>query len=143
MGKIPKVIFKRRKMTMKTMTRIAAVALVAVMMCMMLASCNTISGTYSATYESEGIFGFGAGKYTTTYEFKGKNVTRTDDVTVGSKTTTNTVTGTYVIEDDTIVITWDKDVETGDGQSSTTKSTFSFAKGDGFVLIDGRQYDKK
>lgn len=128
---------------MKTMTRVVAVALVAVMMCVVLASCGTISGKYSATYESEGFFGLGAGKYTTTYEFKGKNVTRTDDVTVGSKTTTSTVTGTYEIQDDNIVITWDKDVETGDGQSSTTKSTFSFAKGDGFVLIDGRQYDKQ
>ena len=128
---------------MKTMTRVVAVALVAVIMCMMLASCNTISGTYSATYESEGFFGLGAGSYTTTYEFKGKNITRTDDVTVGSKTNTSTVTGTYEIQDDKIVITWDKDVETGDGQSSTTKSTFDFAKGDGFILIDGRQYDKQ
>ena len=127
---------------MKTMTRVVAVALVAVMMCMMLASCSTISGKYQASYESEGFLGFGAGSYVTTYEFKGKNVTRTDDITVGSKTDSNIVTGTYVIEDDKIVITWDKDVETGDGQSSTTKSTFTFAKGDGFILIDGRQYDK-
>ena len=128
---------------MKTMIKVMAVALLAVMMCTVLASCTTISGTYSATYESEGFLGLGAGSYTTTYEFKGKNVTRTDDVTIGSKTTTSTVTGTYEIQDDKIVITWDKDVETGDGQASTTKSTFDFAKGDGFVLIDGRQYDKQ
>lgn len=127
---------------MKTMIKIMAVALLAVMMCTVLASCSTISGTYSATYESEGFLGLGAGSYTTTYEFKGKNITRTDDVTVGSKTTTNTLTGTYEIQDDKIVITWDKDVETGDGQTSTTKSTYDFAKGDGFVLIDGRQYNK-
>ena len=127
---------------MKTMIKVMAVALLAVMMCTVLASCSTISGTYSATYESEGFLGLGAGSYTTTYEFKGKNITRTDDVTVGSKTTTNTLTGTYEIQDDKIVITWDKDVETGDGQSSTTKSTYDFAKGDGFVLIDGRQYNK-
>lgn len=127
---------------MKTMIKVMAVALLAVMMCTVLASCSTISGTYSATYESEGFLGLGAGSYTTTYEFKGKNVTRTDDVTVGSKTTTNTLTGTYEIQDDKIVITWDKDVETGDGQTSTTKSTYDFAKGDGFVLIDGRQYNK-
>ena len=127
---------------MKTMIKVMAVALLAVMMCTVLASCTTISGTYSATYESEGFLGLGAGSYTTTYEFKGKNVTRTDDVTIGSKTTTNTLTGTYEIQDDKIVITWDKDVETGDGQSSTTKSTYDFAKGDGFVLIDGRQYNK-
>ena len=128
---------------MKTMIKVMAVALLAVMMCTVLASCSTISGTYSATYESEGFLGLGAGSYTTTYEFKGKNITRTDDVTVGSKTTTNTLTGTYEIQDDKIVITWDKDVETGDGQSSTTKSTYDFAKGDGFILIDGRQYDKQ
>lgn len=128
---------------MKTMIKVMAVALLAVMMCTVLASCTTISGTYSATYESEGFLGLGAGSYTTTYEFKGKNVTRTDDVTIGSKTTTSTVTGTYEIQDDKIVITWDKDVETGDGQASTTKSTFDFAKGDGFILIEGRQYDKQ
>ena len=59
---------------MKTMIKVMAVALLAVMMCTVLASCTTISGTYSATYESEGFLGLGAGSYTTTYEFKGKNV---------------------------------------------------------------------
>ena len=100
---------------MKTMTRVVAVALVAVVMCMMLASCgNTLSGSYSATYESEGFLGLGKGTYTTTYEFKGNKVVRTDDVTVGGKTTTTVTNGTYEIKDDQIIFTWDKNVETNE-----------------------------
>ena len=94
---------------MKTMTRVVAVALVAVVMCMMLASCgNTLSGSYTATYESNGIFGLGKGTYTTTYEFKGNKVVRTDDVTVGGSTTTTVTNGTYEIKDDQIIFTWDR-----------------------------------
>ena len=129
---------------MKSMMKILAASLVLVMMCAMLASCgNTLSGSYSRTYESEGIVGLFAGSYTETYDFSGKKVTKTIDVTSGSKTDSTTFTGVYELQEDKIVITWDKDVETGDGQSSTTKSTYDFAKGDGFILIDGRQYDKQ
>lgn len=130
---------------MKTMTKVMAVALVAVVMCMVLASCgNTISGTYSATYESEGIFGFGAGSYTTTYEFKGKNVVMTTDATVGGKTTSTTVNGTYVIEDDKIIFTWDKNVETNEnGDSVVSSNTYEFSKGDDFIYIGDQKYDKK
>ncbi len=130
---------------MKTMTKVVAVALVAVIMCMMLASCgNTISGSYFRTYENEGLFGWGAGSYTTTFEFSGKKVTKITDATIGSKTETKTQTGTYELTDDgKIVFTWDKDVETSDGQSSVSKETYSFDKGDGFILIDGNKYEKK
>ena len=130
-------------MTMKTMTRVVAVALVAVMMCVVLASCSAISGSYSRTYESEGLFGWGAGSYKTTYEFSGKNVTKITDATIGSKTETTTQTGTYELTDDgKIVFTWDKDVQTGDGQSSVSKETYTFDKGDNFILIDGNKYEK-
>lgn len=129
---------------MKTMIKVMSVSLAVLMLAMMLVACDALSGSYSATYESEGGFlGLGAGTYTTTYEFKGKNVTRTDDITVGSKTNTTTTTGTYEIQDDKIVFTWDKDVETGDnGDSSVTKTTYSFDKGDGFIYIDGKKYTK-
>lgn len=129
---------------MKTMTRVVAVALVAVVMCMMLASCgNTLSGSYSATYESNGIFGLGAGTYTTTYEFKGNKVVRTDDVTVGGKTTTTVTNGTYEIKDDQIIFTWDKNVETNEnGDSVVSTNKYEFTKGDDCIIIDKTKYDK-
>ena len=130
---------------MKTMTRVMAVALVAVVMCMVLASCgNTISGTYSATYESEGFLGFGKGSYTTTYEFKGKDVVMTVEATVGGKTTTTTTNGTYTIEDDQIIFTWDRNVETNEnGDSVVSTNKYEFSKGDNFIYIGDQKYDKK
>lgn len=129
---------------MKTMTRVVAVALVAVVMCMMLASCgNTLSGSYSATYESEGIFGLGAGTYTTTYEFKGNKVVRTDDVTRGGSTTSTVTNGTYEIKDDQIIFTWDKNVETNEnGDSVVSTNKYEFSKGDDFIYIGDRKYTK-
>ena len=129
---------------MKTMTRVVAVALVAVVMCMMLASCgNTLSGSYSATYESNGIFGLGKGTYTTTYEFKGNKVVRTDDVTVGGSTTTTVTNGTYEIKDDQIIFTWDKNVETNEnGDSVVSTNKYEFSKGDDFIYIGDQKYTK-
>ena len=130
---------------MKTMTRVVAVALVAVVMCVMLVSCgNTISGTYSATYESDGFFGFGKGSYTTTYEFKGKDVVMTVEATVGGKTTTTTTNGTYTIEEDQIIFTWDKDVETNaNGDTVTSTNKYEFSKGDDFIYIGDQKYTKQ
>lgn len=128
---------------MKTMIKVMSVSLVAIMLCMMLVACDALSGSYSRTYESEGIWGLFAGSYTETYEFSGKKVTKTVDVTSGSKTDTKTQTGTYELTDDgKIVFTWDKDVQTGDGQSSVSKETYSFDKGDDFILIDGNKFEK-
>lgn len=129
---------------MKTMTRVVAVALVAVVMCMMLASCgNTLSGSYTATYESNGIFGLGKGTYTTTYEFKGNKVVRTDDVTVGGSTTTTVTNGTYEIKDDQIIFTWDKNVETNEnGDSVVSTNKYEFSKGDDFIYIGDQKYTK-
>ena len=126
------------------MTRVVAVALVAVVMCMMLASCgNTLSGSYSATYESNGIFGLGKGTYTTTYEFKGNKVVRTDDVTVGGSTTTTVTNGTYEIKDDQIIFTWDKNVETNEnGDSVVSTNKYEFSKGDDFIYIGDTKYNK-
>ncbi len=130
---------------MKTMTRVVAVALVAVVMCMMLASCGTtLNGKYSATYESDGFFGFGKGSYTTTYEFKGKNVVMIVEATVGGKTTQTTTNGTYVIEEDHIIFTWDKNVETNEnGDSVVSTNKYEFSKGDDFILIGDQKYTKE
>lgn len=129
---------------MKTMTRVVAVALVAVVMCMMLASCgNTLSGSYTATYESNGIFGLGKGTYTTTYEFKGNKVVRTDDVTMGGSTTSTVTNGTYEIKDDQIIFTWDKNVETNEnGDSVVSTNKYEFSKGDDFIYIGDQKYTK-
>jgi hypothetical protein len=111
---------------------------------MMLASCgNTLSGSYSATYESNGIFGLGKGTYTTTYEFKGNKVVRTDDVTVGGSTTTTVTNGTYEIKDDQIIFTWDKNVETNEnGDSVVSTNKYEFSKGDDFIYIGDTKYAK-
>ncbi len=127
---------------MKTMTRVVAVALVAVMMCMMLASCgNTISGKYEAEKEINMILFKTTVKYT--YEFKGKDVTLTTAWTTGSETTTKTQNGTYEINEDKITITWAEDVQTGEDGDGTVKSgTYEFSKGDDFIYIDGLKLTK-
>ena len=130
---------------MKTMTKVVAVVLVAVMMCAVLVSCagNGLSGKYTATYETEGLFGIGAASYTTTYEFKGNKVIKTDEVTVGDKTTTTTTNGTYEIEEDQIIFTWDKNVETNEnGDSITSTNKYEFTKGDDFIYIGSQKYTK-
>ena len=128
---------------MKTMIKVMSVSLAVLMLAMMLVACDTLSGSYSRTYESEGFLGWGKGSYTETYEFSGKKVTKTVDATIGSETKSTTTTGTYELTDDgKIVITWDKDVETSEGQASSSKSTYTFDKGDDFILIDGDKYTK-
>ena len=128
---------------MKTMTRVVAVALVAVIMTMMLASCgNTLSGTYEAETEINLILVKTQIKYT--YEFKGKNVTLTTASTMGSTTTTKTQSGTYEINEDKITFTWAEDVETGEDGDGTVKSgTYDFAKGDGYIVIGELKLSKK
>ena len=127
---------------MKTMTRVVAVALVAVMMCMMLASCgNTISGKYEAEKEINMVIFKTTVKYS--YEFKGKDVTLTTSWTTGSETTSKTQSGTYEINEDKITITWAQDVETGEDGDGTVKSgTYEFSKGDDFIYIDDLKLNK-
>ena len=127
---------------MKTMTRVVAVALLAVMMCMVLASCgNTISGKYEAEKEINMILFKTTVKYS--YEFKGKDVTLTTSWTTGSETTSKTQSGTYEINEDKITITWAQDVETGEDGDGTVKSgTYDFAKGDGYIVIGELKLNK-
>ena len=115
---------------MKTMTRVVAVALVAVMMCMMLASCATISGSYSG----KGTGLLSAVSYT--YEFKGKNVTVTTKTEVPFiGTITNTQTGTYVIEDDKITFTWTDGEEADDKGTVVETGPYAFEKGSDYIKI--------
>lgn len=120
---------------MKTMTRVVAVALVGIMMCMMLASCgNTLNGKYEASKEINMLLFKTTVKYS--YEFKGKDVTLTTSWTTGEKTTSTTQTGTYEINEDKITITWADDVETGeDGDGTVVSGTYAFSKGDDYIKI--------
>ncbi len=127
---------------MKTMTRIVAVALVAVMMCMMLASCgNTLNGKYEAEKEYDVVLFKTTVKYT--YEFKGKNLTLTTAWTTGDKTTTTTQSGTYEINEDKITITWTEDVETGeDGDGVVVSGSYKFEKGSDYIKIGDQTLTK-
>ena len=123
---------------MKTMTRVVAVALVAVIMTMMLASCgNTINGTYSA--ETDLLIA----KVKYTYEFKGKNVTVTTETTILKTTIVNTQKGTYEIEDDKITFTWTDEGEKKDDATIVEAGPFDFEKGDDFILIDKIKLNKQ
>lgn len=122
---------------MKTMTRVVAVALVAVFMCMMLASCNTISGTYSA--ETDLLLA----KVKYTYEFKGKNVTLTTETTILGSTIVNTQKGTYEIEDEKITFTWTDEGEKKDDATIVEAGPFEFSKGDDFILIGKIKLNKQ
>ncbi len=114
---------------MKTMTKVVAVALVAVVMCMMLASCTTISGKYSGSMKVILV----DVKYT--YEFKGKNVTLTTETPVPLLgNIVNTQTGTYEIKDDQITFSWDVS-ENKDGATVVDKGPYAFEKGSDYIKI--------
>ena len=92
---------------MKKTVRILAVAMIATMLCLILASCGkTLSGKYSAE-----LLGTGA-----TYEFKGSKVTVTAKV-LGAEAVT--IEGTYKIKDDKITLTFDGDDEDAKKYSGT------------------------
>ena len=123
---------------MKTMTKVVAVALVAVIMCMMLASCgNTISGTYSG--KGSGLLS----GVSYSYEFKGKNFKVTYSGSVGGMGgSLDPQEGTYEITkaDDgslQIAFTIEEDGKT------VTSDPVSYVKGDGYIEIDGIKLTKK
>lgn len=118
---------------MKNIVRIASIALVAVMLVCMLASC---SPKLSGSYKNDGIFGVGA----TTYTFKGSNVTITTEVGGFEKT----VEGKYEIDDETGKITLTFEAEEEDAEAYA--GTFDFAQGEEngvkYIKIGGAQYTK-
>ncbi len=118
----------------KTITKICVISLVAVIVCLALASCGkTLSGKY------EGEMDLVVAKYTVTYEFSGKNVevTRKTTTIVGTSDTV-TVKGTYEINDagDEITFTWDEEDDVIDG------GTFVFEETEDGIKIGAVEYKK-
>ena len=119
---------------MKKSIRILAVALVAIMLCMTLASCGKkLSGKYSADFLGTG----------TTLEFKGKNVTLAV-VVLGKEIAS--VEGPYSIDDDKITFDFvDEDkAEDEDLKAilAEMNGEVSFEEGDGYVKIAGVKYEE-
>ena len=104
---------------MKKSVRILAVAMVAVMLCLTLASCGkTLSGKYEATVLGSGV----------ELEFDGKKVTYTAKI-LGAEAAS--VEGTYEIKDDEITLSFEGDDEDAD----ELEGTFDFEEGDDYIKI--------
>lgn len=108
---------------MKNIVRIAAVALVIVMLAATLASCGGLSGTYET-----GLLG-----QTVAYEFKGSKVT----ITVTLLGTVNSIEGKYKVSGDEITFEFDDD------DADKYEGTFTFEKGDDYIKIAGVKYNKQ
>ena len=121
---------------MKKSIRILAVALVAIMLCVSLASCGTkLNGTYEPVATSGGLGGIigDALNSGVEYTFKGSKVSI--DVTLLGKV--NTFEGKYSIKDDEITFTFEDD------DAEKYSGTQTFEKLDnGNVKIGGIEYKK-
>ena len=111
---------------MKKFARILCLALVAVTLVTLLASCS--GGIENGTYRSTEV----AGSYTQ-YVFEGKNYTM-ESYALGAKI--STVSGTYQVNGDEITFTTEVD-----GESKS--STLAFEQKDGAVVIGIVTYTKK
>lgn len=110
--------------------KIVAVAMVAVMLCLCLASCGkTLSGEYY--FGDKDII-----KTYTTYTFKGSNVT-VEAYVLGVKTDTESFEGKYAIKDNEITFTY-KDSA---GQEKTLTQAFEELE-DGSIKIGLITYKK-
>ncbi len=112
----------------KTITRVITLSLVAVMLCMALASCGGLSGKY--VYK---VLGQEAGSF----EFKGSKVTYT---VLGQE-----IEGTYEIKDDKISFDFTGDDEDDSNLGSAIDSLtgeVAFEKGDDYIKIAGIKYEK-
>ena len=125
----------RRTIKMKKSIKIIAVALVAIMLCGALVSCDLFGKKLNGTYENE--------DNNTTFEFDGKNVkvTAPKDLTsifTGSKIV---VEGTYEIDDDTITFEFVDD----DGEELEDfrfNGSFDFEeKENGDIIIGNTEYE--
>ena len=121
---------------MKKSIRLIAVALVAVMLCMAMASCGkTLSGTYEhdATAMGSGVV--------TTYEFSGKKVNlKVETKLLGSVTGTVELEGKYTIEDDKITFEFETEKE---DEAKEYNQTFDFKEGEDSITIGLFTYKKK
>ena len=122
---------------MNKLTKIVALTLVTVMLCLSLVSCGkTISGSY------EGEVDLGLVKYTATYTFKGNKVTIEKATTILGKVETVEFDGTYKIEkndDGAMEITLT--IENGDDDIKS--GTYTFEEGEDYIKIGPAQYTKK
>ena len=119
---------------MKKSIRILAVAMVAVLLCLCMASCGKkLSGEYEATIAGTGQ----------KMEFSGKNVTVTY-VLLGQEL--GSIEGTYSIEDDEITFDFvdEEEVEDEDLKEflADLDGTLSFEEGDDYIKIAGVKYEK-
>ena len=112
---------------MKKSIRFVALAMVALMLCLCLASCGkTLSGKYKA---DAGILG------ETTYSFSGSKVEISYKSLLGTITT---VEGEYTIDDDQITITIGEDEEDADKLGGT----FAFEETEEGIKIGVIEYKK-
>ncbi|MBQ8345330.1 MAG: hypothetical protein IJY42_03580 [Clostridia bacterium] len=120
---------------MKKTLRIVALAMVAVMLCLCLASCGKkLSGTYEndATALGTGVV--------TTYEFSGSKVTLTVTTKLaGAKTGEVVLEGTYTIEDDEITFEFEGDEEDAEKYSTT----YDFKEDEDSITIGVVTYELK
>ena len=108
----------------KTVLKVVAIMLVAVVLGSLLVSCGkTLSGTYETAIG------------TPTFTFKGNKVTLEIDLILTAKT----IEGTYEIEDDKITFAWEG--ENAD-DAKDYSGTLAFAEGDGYITIGGVKYNK-
>ncbi len=115
---------------MKKTVRFVALAMVALMLCLALASCGTsLSGEYY----------FGDKTITKTYttlEFKGGKVT-VEAYAAGQKLTDGSYEAKYSIKDDEITMTW----EDSEGEEHSSTQTFEKLD-DGSIKIGAITYKK-
>ena len=121
---------------MKKTLRIVAIAMVAVMLCLSLASCGKkISGKYEAEINVL------LASYTATYEFSGSQVEATKKATVLGNVKTTVLEGKYEIaelDDGSMEITITFESEDDDIKSGT----YTFEEGENYIKIAGIQYNK-
>lgn len=127
---------------MKKTARILVVVMMIAILATSLVSCSKIlNGKYTAEVDWLGV-----AKTTVTYEFSGKEVTKTAVTGIGSLSNTTTDKGTYEIKEDpedsdklVIVFTFGE-------EGNTTSTTYSFSEGtlDGekIIIINGSQFTK-
>ena len=115
---------------MKKTLRIVAFAMVAVMLCLCLASCGkTLSGEYSLGDKT-------ITKTYTTYTFKGNKVT-VEVYALGNKVGNDSFEGKYAIKDNEITFTYENDK----GEEKTLTQTFEELE-DGSIKIGTFTYKK-
>lgn len=124
---------------MKVLTKVLTVVLAVTLLCFVFASCaETLSGTYT------GEVNFGIGKASAEYKFSGSKVTITYEGGLFGFSGSHELEGTYEINEKedgskTMTIT----ISTDDSNASKFSGTHSYEKGDGYIKLDGIQYNKK